>query len=404
MFSPVRARLVCAALVVASIPAAHARPLTLDLPTAVARARARAPEAIAALARIGDARARRAGAGVRPNPELDLGAGPRFGATRTLAVEAQLTQPLELGRRGARLRVADAELEHATATTEAALRELDLEVTNLFLDARFAELDRALAQRDVEVATRAAQAARRRRQAGDVTDLDVDLATIALGRARSALAAALARRAGAIGRLGAIIGAAPGDAITLVGDLRPPALALDRLRAAVLARPDLRALAAEAKVARAEAGLARANARPELGLWASYERDDADDVVLGGLTVTLPLWNRAQGARAAARVKLRRAERERAAVLAAASRQIVDAFEAYTRAREAVEVFDREVVPALADSEHLLERSLDTGQIAMSAYLVARQEILNGRREHLERQLQLAKAAAAARFVAGVAP
>ena len=58
----------------------------------------------------------------------------------------------------------------------------------------------------------------------------------------------------------------------------------------------------------------------------------------------------------------------------------------------------------LADSEKLLERSVDTGQIAINDYLVARQEILNGRREHLERQLQLAKAAATARFVAGVAP
>ena len=58
----------------------------------------------------------------------------------------------------------------------------------------------------------------------------------------------------------------------------------------------------------------------------------------------------------------------------------------------------------LADSEQLLERSIASGQIAINAYLVARQEILAGRREHLERQLLLAKAAAAARFAAGVAP
>ncbi len=45
-----------------------------------------------------------------------------------------------------------------------------------------------------------------------------------------------------------------------------------------------------------------------------------------------------------------------------------------------------------------------TGQITISVYLVARQEILNGRREHLDRQLALAKAAAVARFVAGVSP
>jgi hypothetical protein len=42
--------------------------------------------------------------------------------------------------------------------------------------------------------------------------------------------------------------------------------------------------------------------------------------------------------------------------------------------------------------------------MAVSDYLVARQEILGGRREHLERLLALAKAAAMVRFVAGGAP
>ena len=45
------------------------------------------------------------------------------------------------------------------------------------------------------------------------------------------------------------------------------------------------------------------------------------------------------------------------------------------------------MLPALADSEKLLERSIETGQLAVNDYLVARQEILSGRREHLERQL-----------------
>ena len=139
-------------------------------------------------------------------------------------------------------------------------------------------------------------------------------------------------------------------------------------------------------------------------MWFGYERDEDDSIVLGGIALTLPFWNRAQGDKAAARAKLRRAELERAATMNAASRQLLDAYEAYQRARDAVDVFDRDVVPALADSEQLLERSIDTGQIAINDYLVARQEILNGRREYLQRQLQLAKAAATVRFVAGVAP
>jgi hypothetical protein len=115
----VRARwLACAALILVCPHPAGAAPLTIDLPTALARARDRAPEAVAALARIDEARARRVGAGVlvTQNPELELAAGRRHGEPRSLAVEGRLTQPLEPFRRGARIAVADAEVEHAQAS------------------------------------------------------------------------------------------------------------------------------------------------------------------------------------------------------------------------------------------------------------------------------------------------
>jgi cobalt-zinc-cadmium efflux system outer membrane protein len=402
----VRAQLACAALMLAVAHPAHAGPLDIDLRTAVTRARERAPAAIAALARIEDARAQRIGAGVRftQNTEVQVGGGARFGDPRTLALQAEVTQPLEPMRRGARMDVADAGIAYAQATSDAELRRLSYEVATVFLEARFADLEVELAQRNVEVATHAADAAERRRKAGDITDLDVNLAKIALGRSRSALSAAESERADAVGRLGALIGAEPDDTMTLSGDLRPEPLTLGALRGSVAARADVRASEAEASVARAEGSLANATGRPDVGLWFGYQLDETDTTLLGGLTFTLPLWNRAQGDKAAARAKLRRAEMERAAIVRAASRQLVDAFDAYSRARESVEVFDRDVVPTLADSEKLLERSIETGQMAINDYLVARQEILAGRREHLERQLQLAKAAATARFIAGVAP
>lgn len=405
MSSHVRARLACAALMFVFANPAHAGPLKIDLPTAVTRARERAPEAVAALARIGEARAQRAGAGVRftQNPEIQIGAGPRFGDERTLNIQGQITQPLEPTRRGARIRVADAEVARARALNEAQLRELSFEVANVFFEARFADLAVEVAQRNVEVATRAAEAAERRRKAGDITDLDVNLAKISLGRARSALAAAQSERADEIGKLGGLIGAQPDDTISLAGDLKPSPVILDALRAGVPDRADVRAIEAESRVAKAEGELAKATGRPDVGAWFGYQLDEGDTIALGGLTLTLPFWNRAQGDKAAARARLRRAELERAAVVTSASRQVLDAFEAYTRAREGVEIFERDVLPILTDSEKLLDRSIETGQITINDYLVARQEILSGRREHLERQLQLARAAAEARFIAGVA-
>lgn len=404
MSSRVRARLVCAALLW-SVHPALAGPLELTLQTSVARARQRAPQAIAAIERTHEARARGEGARVvlTENPEIEIGVGRRSGAD-TLAVSGQLTQPLELGKRGARIDVADAELGSAIATKDATLRELDDAVATAFYEALFADAAIALAERDVELARRAAEAAERRRKAGDITDLAVGLAKIAHGRARAALAAAQATRAAVVGRLGALVGARPEDTITLAGPLEPEALTLATLQPQVAKRADVRALAWEVRTGEAEHALARRSAWPALGVWFGYERDEGDTVLLGGLSLTLPMWNRGQGESALARAKVRRAALEGRAIVEAASRELVDAHAAYVRAREAVEIFRQDVLPVLADSEQLLEKSIESGQIAIDTYLVARQEILAGRREGLERQLALAQAALHARFVAGVAP
>ncbi len=406
MSSRVYARLSAAALLLAISHPAHAEPLTIDLPSAVARARERAPEAVAALSRISEARAQRIGAGVlfSQNTDIQIGAGVRFGEPRTPAIRGIATQRLEPGRRAARIGVADAEIEHAQTLSEVDLRRLSFEVATAFYEARFADLTVELERRNLDVVSTAAQAAERRRKAGEITDLNVSLARVAVGRARSQFAAAQSMRATAIGDLAALIGARPDDVIQLAGDLRPAPLTLDSLRTSVAGRADIRAHEAEGRVARAEAKLAKANGNPDLGLAFAYELDTGDSIILGGLVVTLPFWNRAQGEKAAARAKLRNAELERAALLGAASRAVIDAFEAYMRARDGVDLFESDVLPPLADSEQLLQRSVDSGMLAVNDFILAHAEILAARREHLARQLQLAKAAEAARFVAGMQP
>ena len=66
-------------------------------------------------------------------------------------------------------------------------------------------------------------------------------------------------------------------------------------------RPDFTALAAEGREADAQAQLGRALRRPDLGVRVSYEREERDTIVLGGLSVTLPAFQRGQGTLAAGR-------------------------------------------------------------------------------------------------------
>jgi outer membrane protein, heavy metal efflux system len=400
------ARLAVAALLLPSASALGGT-LEIDLSTALDRARGMSAAAISARGEVAVAQGAVTTAGLAfiENPEVEAGAGPRLTGARPVDVELRVEQNLELGRRAPRRRLARAGVAHSQAEADAALRELDLEVASAFYEAVFAERSAELARRAEELAQRAAEAADRRRKAGEVADLDANLARSALGRARAASLASRAERASAVGRLGALVGAGPDDVVVLRGDLRPPPLpGAPALRARAAARPDVRALDAERAVAEAERDQARAGALPQLSVWASYQREDTDAIVAGGLRVTLPIWNRAQGDRAAAAARERRAVATRDATLRAAERQIADALAAHALASDAVDAFERDVVPVLDDSEQLLQKAIAAGQIAVSDYLVARQEILDGRREHLERLLALAKVAAAAQFVAGGAP
>jgi cobalt-zinc-cadmium efflux system outer membrane protein len=402
------ARWTVAALVLHSVPAisepATSESIDLDLKGALDRAHRLAPDAVAARGQVAQAQATVVGADLpfTTNPAIDVGAGPRLTSDPRIEVEARIEQDLEPWRRAPRRRLAHAEVDHARVAGEAALRELDLEVSTAFFDVVFSDAAAELAHHGEDLARQAVTAAERRRKAGDITDLEANLARAGLGRARSGVQAAAAQRATALGKLAALIGARPGDTITLRGDLKslaaPP---LDAVRTLGAARPDVRLFEAERDVAAAEHAQAVANGRPEVALWASYRREDTTDIVLGGLRVTLPLWNRAQGEIAAARARERRAIDTRAAALRAAARQLADAYVVYQAAQQSVDVFEREVVPLLDDSEQLLQKTVDAGQITMADYLVARQELLNGRREHLERLLALARAAVALRHVAG---
>jgi outer membrane protein, heavy metal efflux system len=400
---PVARLPVAALLLLHALPAAGG-PVELDLAAALERAHRAAPDAVAARGQLAVAEAAVTGANVAfvDNPEVDAGAGPRLTSARPIDVDVRIEQNLEPWRRGPRRAVARAGVAQAKADVDGALRRLDLDVATAFFAALHADRAAELARRAEELAQKAVETAERRRKAGDITDLDLDLARTALGRARSATHANASERASAIGALAALIGAAPDEVLAVRGDLKPLALPdLATLRAAIANRPDVRALDAERTAATAEHDLAVANGRIELALWAGYRREDADSIVAGGLRFTLPAWNRAQGDKAAAAAKERRAIATREAVVRVAARQLADALAAYDGAKTAVDVFERDVLPGLNDSEQLLEKTLAAGQITVSDFLVARQEILSGRREYLDRLLALATASAAVRFVAG---
>jgi cobalt-zinc-cadmium efflux system outer membrane protein len=277
------------------------------------------------------------------------------------------------------------------------------EVAVAFFKGLHAQESQRIATSAEEIAGDIARVAERRYRAEDVPILDVNVSRAALARARSQQRFAKADRAAALGELGILLGIEAPEALQLAGELRDRRrFDLVELLARARERSDLRAL--EAKLAEVEADLqlARGEAWPDLGLGARYARDARDDVVLGELSLSLPIFDRAQGLRAEATARAHRLRIELDAARRAAIVEVQMAFTVYAERSEAVVELETNALPLLDENESLARRSYEAGEMALGELLLVRRETVETRREYLERLLEAAVAAVDVEASAGV--
>jgi cobalt-zinc-cadmium efflux system outer membrane protein len=380
-------------------------PLTLE--RALAIARDRAPSVLSARARIEEARARLGAASLllRDNPELEAAAGRRNSPDGdSEKVEVGILQNVELGgRRSARIGVARAEVVGSEAEAEDTLRQAMRSVTSAYFRGYQAQERMALASRAESIAKEILEMARRRHEAGDVALLDVNLAAAAVARARADVHATRSTQSAALGELRTLLAFPPEQEVKLTGELETShAYDLQDLLAKAIERPDIRALQSELEAANAEFRLGRALSWPELGIGARYEREEGDDLVLGALRLTLPLFDRGQHVRAEARARAQRLELELEAARRDVRREVQTAWEIYREQKAAVEELEKNGLRVLDENETLSRESYEAGQISLAELLLVRREILETRNDYLSRLLEKAIAAADLEASAGV--
>ncbi|HET9481284.1 MAG TPA: TolC family protein [Candidatus Polarisedimenticolia bacterium] len=366
----------------------------LTLEEALALARERAPVVLAARARVEEARGRLSGAAVRlgANPVLQAGIGRRNAAGEgSTDFEVELTQELGVaGRRRARIAGAEAAMLSEEALAEEIERAHTLEVAEAFLRALHAGERLRLSQGSHDTAIRIAHAAERRFQAGDVAVLDVHVAQAARARALSEVNAWKAEEAAALGALRVLLGARPGESTAIRGDLgRVPAHDLSRLIVQAADRPDLRALAARIDQADAEVRLGRTFRRPGLEVGLRYEEEGNDEIAMGLLAVSLPVFDRGQGASSEAVARAGRLRMEHESLRAGVEAEVRTAFEVH-RQRVEAEAAIRTALPGLTESEQLAARSYESGQIGLSELMLLRRDLQETRIAHIDRQLEAA--------------
>ncbi|WP_437656785.1 TolC family protein [Sorangium sp. So ce1182] len=277
------------------------RPLTAEAAVRVALLNNR--ELRATLREVGVARGNLVQAGVLPNPEFEVEVTPRQGTlehTRVeLGVEFDLTSAIlaPLGERAAR-----ADHEAARYRAAGAVVELGYSVRAAFHAAQAAQQRLAIANRALDAFAAARDASRALFEAGNVPELDVATQEAGYEAARLTVAAIeleLLERREQLQRLLGLSGAETAWRIDDEIPRAPEKLATPpRAEARALsASLELAELRSRLEAAAGRAGFARtAGWLPDLSVGVRGEREDEAWQVGAGLRVTVPLFDRKQGA------------------------------------------------------------------------------------------------------------
>jgi cobalt-zinc-cadmium efflux system outer membrane protein len=380
-------------------------PLTLE--QVLNRARTRAPQVLAAQDRIEEARGRLTGASLllQENPAVGSSVGPRYSPNgNTTDYDVSLSQSFELGgRRGARIAGASAGIERETAASRDVVRRLLRDVSVAFVRGLAAKERRSLAEASSKIADELFESMNRRYQAGDVPILDVNLARNSSARARAELRASEAAYTSALGDLRLFLGVSAAELLEITGDLHDrKQFELPALLAKAGDRPDLRALAAEKAEAEADVRLGTAFRWPIITPAFSFKRDQGDKVVQGGLTFTLPIFNRGQELQAVGRARTHRLDRELEATKRAVPVEIQTAYDVYSLQVAAVEELERAALPSLSENETLARRSFEEGEIGLAELLLIRRDAFELRSVYTDRLLEAAVAGIDLESQAGV--
>ncbi len=382
---------------------ARAEPLTVD--QVVVLARTRSPEARLALTRVAEARARLTGARVFSvdNPVIEGVSGSGSESGRTTAME--LTVPLGLGfRRSGEISEARAGLEReGFLETDSQLRvvaaALGAYYRTLHAQQRsgIAADRRALARELVRIAAD-------RLEAGDAAHLEVVVAETELSRAESEVLVEQGNVTEAILALARILGLPTVTELEVVGELGDRSLLDAATRVALEQRADVSAAESDLRAASAALSVARTSGWPAVALRVNYEHTRDEEVISPGLALSLPFFNRGQGARGEAVARRDRAAVELETRRSAASSEAAGARLGYASIEAAAREMEERALPRALEVEELAQQSYGAGKLDLPGLLVVRSGSLDTRREHADRLLEAAERGIELTLAVGVLP
>lgn len=356
-------------------------------------------------------------AGLYPNPVLEMEGttgeltGSRFENGLSVAVSQEF---LTAGKRGKRLQVAGKERESFAQQVKNAGRLLVEEVKTTFYDLLLAEKRVGLAERAVALNTQLYNIAKERFAAGDIPELEVNLAGVEVARSEGRKAEAEQELFPAKARLLTIMGFPSDDTIIFDGSLegKPVAKPLRALQeAALVKRPDLKALATEKAKSDAELALAQAERIPNVTAGFGYQREntaieigendvkDQDNLIGLRLSIPITLFDRNQAGIREAQARKGSVENRYLFARQVIEREVEAAYARLNTVEKSLSIYGKDIIPHLAENLNLVQEAYRLGEVGILTVIEEQKKFFEVNDGYLtalyNRQIALAKLEAA---------
>lgn len=373
----------------------------------VRRALASNAELAAARLEVERMRARMLQARLRPNPTLnfDQANGRLVGNAGERATSVGFSLPLEVaGQRRRRIELAQAEFEAAQATVADRERRLANEVRVIYAEVLAATRDLEVIESINQLDRQTVRTIEARVDEGDAAPLEVNLLRVEIDRLRSRRSLIEGKLQATLLRLKLLAGMSLGDSLQVKGDLNHPALRVaptsleTALEIALRTRPDLRLARLMEEAAEAGLKLAEAQSKPQIALSAQYASDrtiislpaplapfpDRGQLLSFGASITLPLFNRNQGAKAEAATMIVQAQRRREFTEATIRAEVAAAYTRYQAVQTALATFEQGVIERSNDNIRAIRGAYDVGAFRVTELIAEQRRLLEAQRDFTE--------------------
>ena len=382
---------------------------TLGLEAVLSEVQQKNPQLAAARTGIEVTWGEQSQARLRPNPELELEvedmASDKFGDFDESINIALISQEfLTAGKRQATITIANTSVEIAELEYQVLKREVLTEAKKAFFTLLAAQEQVKALERLLDIARRSNEISRFRVEAGDAAPVDKLRAQIALSQAMIVHRQSAAEEENARIALQQLMGTlnqvlppvGPADTMYL---LPPESASEASLLKALQQHPASQVMEAAVALAAGEMALARKERWPNIVAGFGIEsapgevdgRDESFVMVLG---VPLPIFDRNQGAIAAAESTHRQAEQLRDAGHVELTTQLRQALRNYVATWQAAKSYRDEVVPGTHRAFELVTRLYEAGEIGQLELLEAQQLLIEAELAYIENLLGLREAQA----------